>query len=154
FDASGAPVGAEFRVNTTTDGSVQFASVGWDRMGHIAAVWSTTGSASGLGDGIYAQRYVVGSDNLDAPDSGTADAATTAARPTGFRLQDLVGSTTSDFTATVSLAQLADLGSLGNLLNPTDNAPTQQSFDDFFAAAALDPVQEDVLSPLLAGTGM
>ena len=49
YDASGAAIGGEFQVNTTTIGSQSYPGVGMDADGNLVIVWST-------GD-VFAQRY-------------------------------------------------------------------------------------------------
>ncbi len=55
FDAGGSPVGSEFRVNTTTVGYQNIASVARDGPGNTLIVWS----GAGVGDdrGIFGQFY-------------------------------------------------------------------------------------------------
>jgi len=55
FDASGAPLGGEFRVNELTAGYQRYPAVAADADGNFVVVWSGTG----IGDdfGIFARRY-------------------------------------------------------------------------------------------------
>jgi hypothetical protein len=66
YDASGAPVGPEFRVNTYTSSSQSNASVAVNRAtGDFVVVWSGQGQANGLsGVGIFAQRYAAAGPRL------------------------------------------------------------------------------------------
>jgi hypothetical protein len=56
FEASGAPIGAEFRVNTTTGLSVFAGTVSTAPGGGFTVAWSSDGQ-DGSGLGVYAQRY-------------------------------------------------------------------------------------------------
>ncbi|MCK6375928.1 MAG: hypothetical protein L6Q69_17775, partial [Zoogloea sp.] len=57
FDASGAPTGAEFQVNTTTASSQYDAHVSALAGGGFVVVWSDDGSRDGSANGVYAQRF-------------------------------------------------------------------------------------------------
>jgi hypothetical protein len=57
YDGTGAPVGSEFRVNTTTAGDEQFASITMDNTGDAVAVWS--GTTAGSTSGVYGQRFLL-----------------------------------------------------------------------------------------------
>jgi hypothetical protein len=54
YDASGNPVGSEFRVNGTTAGDQLSPDVSMNASGEFVVVWQ---SADGDGTGIFAQRY-------------------------------------------------------------------------------------------------
>ena len=56
FDASGAPVGGEVRVNTYTTGAQQYPVVATNPDGDLAVAWFSAGQ-DGSFNGIYAQRY-------------------------------------------------------------------------------------------------
>jgi predicted Zn-dependent protease len=56
FDASGTPVGAAFRVNTTTLGDQDSSAVAADGSGNFVVVWASNGQ-DGDGDGIFGQRF-------------------------------------------------------------------------------------------------
>jgi large repetitive protein len=56
FDASGVPLGNEFRVNTTTSGNQQNPTVSLDKNGDFIITWTSFGQDGG-GAGVYAQRY-------------------------------------------------------------------------------------------------
>ena len=56
FDAAGAPLGGEFRVNTHTTGTQFVRSVASDPAGNVVVVWQSSGQ-DGSGSGIFAQRY-------------------------------------------------------------------------------------------------
>ena len=56
FSAAGAPVGAEFRVNTTTAGVQTAPSVAMDADGDFVVTWDSFGQ-DGSYSGIFAQRY-------------------------------------------------------------------------------------------------
>lgn len=58
YTASGTPVQGEFRVNTTTAGDQDFASVAVDRQGEFLITWSSKDQDSGLWS-VYGQRYTV-----------------------------------------------------------------------------------------------
>ena len=55
YNAAGAAQGGEFRVNTTTAGNQQNATVAMDATGDFVITWSSYGDGGGYG--IYAQRY-------------------------------------------------------------------------------------------------
>jgi len=55
FDTNGAPVGSEFRINSTVTGDQLWAALGGDASGNFTAVWSS--SQDGSGFGICGQRY-------------------------------------------------------------------------------------------------
>ena len=54
--ASGAPAGAEFRVNTYTTGHQDAADVSADAAGNFVVVWQSIGQ-DGYGHGVFGQRY-------------------------------------------------------------------------------------------------
>jgi cysteine-rich repeat protein len=56
FDAAGAPLGAEFQVNTYTTGRQYAATVAGGAAGDFVVVWQSAGQ-DGSGDGIFGQRY-------------------------------------------------------------------------------------------------
>lgn len=56
FSAAGAPVDAEFQINTTTDGSLTDASVAMAHDGSFAVVWQQADSVNSVYD-VYGQRY-------------------------------------------------------------------------------------------------
>jgi len=56
FDASGSPVGQEFRANTTTSGDQTQPEVAVAPNGRFVIAWQSNGQ-DGSGWGIYAQRY-------------------------------------------------------------------------------------------------
>ncbi|HVT58231.1 MAG TPA: hypothetical protein VHR45_07510 [Thermoanaerobaculia bacterium] len=59
YTDSGAAVGPEFQVNTTTGpGCRQFPAVGVDAAGNFVAVWQSDQENSGTGVGIYGQRFL------------------------------------------------------------------------------------------------
>ena len=61
FDASGAPQGGEFRINTYTTGNQGPASVSSDEKGNFVVVWPGSGQDEPgfylLGSGVFGQRY-------------------------------------------------------------------------------------------------
>ncbi len=60
--STGAPVGGEFRVNTTTVGQQLFPGVGSDGNGRFLVVWSSFSGTTGSFD-LFAQRFM----NVSAP---------------------------------------------------------------------------------------
>jgi hypothetical protein len=58
YDSSGAPLGPEFRVNTTTAGAQATGAVASDLSGNFVVVWSNLGFA------IFGQRYAFGGSPL------------------------------------------------------------------------------------------
>jgi hypothetical protein len=62
---TGARVDGEFRVNTTTTGDQQYASVAVSRSGQAVVVWS--GYGPGDSNGVFSQRLDLSRDNLDPP---------------------------------------------------------------------------------------
>jgi hypothetical protein len=56
FDAAGAPLGPEFRVNTFTTNNQQSPSVGADDAGNFVVVW-TSYSQDGSVEGVFGQRF-------------------------------------------------------------------------------------------------
>jgi len=56
YDAAGAKLGGEFRVNATTAGDQQFPAVAADDAGDFVVTW-TAGGQDGSGTGVYARRY-------------------------------------------------------------------------------------------------
>ncbi|MBI3409441.1 MAG: hypothetical protein HY040_13955 [Planctomycetes bacterium] len=57
FDASGTPLGTEFRVNTTTSGDQERPTVAMASNGDFVVAWSSLGQDSADTWGVYAQRY-------------------------------------------------------------------------------------------------
>lgn len=61
FDATGAPLGTAFRVDTQTSGSHVDAAVASDAAGNMVVVWSASGQEDGPGaTGIFGQRFDAG----------------------------------------------------------------------------------------------
>ena len=56
YAASGAPLGAEFRVNTYTTGSQYRPAMAADPSGNFVVVWAGAGQ-DGFGFGVFGQRY-------------------------------------------------------------------------------------------------
>ncbi|MCE9605259.1 MAG: cadherin repeat domain-containing protein [Planctomycetia bacterium] len=56
FDAAGNPLGAEFRINTTTAGNQTEAAVATDGAGNFLVTWSSQ-AQDGSGYGVYGQRF-------------------------------------------------------------------------------------------------
>lgn len=56
YDASGAPLGSEFQVNTYTTSHQAYPAVAMDATGDFVATWQSY-QQDGSGRGIYAQRY-------------------------------------------------------------------------------------------------
>ena len=56
YDASGAPRGGEFRVNTYTTGDQNQPAVAVDAAGNFVAAWTSVGQ-DGSGRGVFARRY-------------------------------------------------------------------------------------------------
>jgi hypothetical protein len=56
YDATGAPQGAEFRVNTYTTGNQLAPAVAADAVGNFVVVWSSY-DQDGSGYGVFGQRY-------------------------------------------------------------------------------------------------
>jgi len=56
FDATGAPLGGEFRVNTVTAGTQLLTSMASDPAGNFVVVFQSYGQ-DGSGYGVFAQRY-------------------------------------------------------------------------------------------------
>jgi hypothetical protein len=56
YDAAGAPVGAEFQVNTYTSGGQPSHAVAMDAVGSFVVVWESDGQ-DGSSSGVFGQRY-------------------------------------------------------------------------------------------------
>src|SRR5262245_42517035 len=56
FDASGNPIGGEFRANTFTTGDQEYPSVAMDADGDFVIAWHSVGQ-DGDGRGVFARRY-------------------------------------------------------------------------------------------------
>jgi len=56
FDAEGAPLGEETRVNTTTTNTQDLPAVAMDAGGNFVVVWQSL-AQDGSGQGVYAQRF-------------------------------------------------------------------------------------------------
>jgi hypothetical protein len=79
FDATGASIGNEFRLNTSTAGDQQYATVAMDSTGNAVAVWSD--STTSLTAGVNGQRLLLNgasglaamipTDGMAAPDDAT-----------------------------------------------------------------------------------
>jgi hypothetical protein len=65
YNASGVPVGAEFRVNSYTASDQMYSNVAMDSLGDFVITWSSNGQ-DGNGWGVYAQEY----SNLGLPIGG------------------------------------------------------------------------------------
>jgi len=57
YAASGAPLGAEFRVNTYTTNGQSGPSVAADASGNFVVVWASTPAQDGSSFGVFGQRY-------------------------------------------------------------------------------------------------
>jgi hypothetical protein len=56
YTTLGLPLGGGFRVNTTTAGDQQFASVAMDKLGNFVVAWQSQGQDGG-GSGVYARQF-------------------------------------------------------------------------------------------------
>ncbi|MCA9795531.1 MAG: hypothetical protein KC910_27175, partial [Candidatus Eremiobacteraeota bacterium] len=56
FDATGSPLGAEVRVNTTTAADQNFPTLAFDSKNNLVVAW-TSANQDGDGLGVYGQRY-------------------------------------------------------------------------------------------------
>ena len=65
FAASGAPVGAEFRVNTDTTLDQSRQTIALDSAGNCVVVWQSAGQ-DGSGNGVFGQRYAAAGTLLGA----------------------------------------------------------------------------------------
>ena len=74
FDSAGERVGIEFQVNTYTAGSQNRPEVASDQQGNFVVVWQSP--HDGYYNGIFAQRFRVPSETLDADDDGEASPLT------------------------------------------------------------------------------
>jgi hypothetical protein len=89
YDASGAPRGTPFRVNTFTPGGQHSPAVGMDAAGRAVVAWAGAGALDGGNGGIYARCYQadgqpLGPDLLvHASPSGAPLAPAVAAMPSG-----------------------------------------------------------------------
>jgi len=63
FDASGVPLGGEFRVNTYTTGAQNYSAVAVDDGGRMMVTWRSAGQ-DGSGEGVFAQRLGPGGGRL------------------------------------------------------------------------------------------
>ncbi|MBU8545814.1 MULTISPECIES: beta strand repeat-containing protein, partial [Roseomonadaceae] len=57
YNAAGVAQGAEFQVNTFTDGTQGLAEVAMDADGNFVVVWHSANNQDGSGTGVFAQRY-------------------------------------------------------------------------------------------------
>ena len=114
FDSSGAAIGGEFRVNTTTTGNQTYASVAMDVAGNFLVVWS--GNGPGDADGVFAQRYDANGNKLggelrvNAAAAGVQSTPVAGACPTGGYV---VAWSESD------VLHMVQVDSAGALMNPT-----------------------------------
>ena len=114
FDSSGAAIGDEFRVNTTTTGNQTYASVAMDAAGNFLVVWS--GNGPGDTDGVFAQRYSANGNKLggefrvNAVAAGVQSTPVAGARPTGGYV---VAWSESD------VLHMVQVDATGALVNPT-----------------------------------
>src|SRR5207244_532219 len=67
FNADGTALGIEFQANTDFTGNQQYASVAANGQGRIAVAWS--GASAADADGMYAQRFVIGANDLSLEQS-------------------------------------------------------------------------------------
>lgn len=80
FSSSGAPVGREFRVNSTTASIQRYSSVAMDVDGDFIVTWQSF-NQDGSGYGVYAQRYNNSGSRLDGVDE--VQVVTFGGSPTG-----------------------------------------------------------------------
>jgi cysteine-rich repeat protein len=117
LDATGAPLGGEFQVNTYTTGNQRYPSVAADSGGGFAIVWEDEFAHDGDGRGVFGRRY----DSSGAPLGGEFLVSTTtvahqddprvAMSPAGdFIVTWRDGSVTSQLTARRFDAAAAPLG--------------------------------------------
>ncbi|MEZ6054477.1 MAG: Calx-beta domain-containing protein [Planctomycetaceae bacterium] len=64
YDGEGNPLGTEFRVNTNTQSAQRYASVSSNDSGEFVVVWSSY-NQDGSNDGVFAQRYVLASSDVE-----------------------------------------------------------------------------------------
>jgi hypothetical protein len=60
YDASGAPIGSQFQVNTYTTSNQRLPSVATDSSGHLVVVWTSFGSEGSdtSGESVQGQLYL------------------------------------------------------------------------------------------------
>ena len=60
YDASGAPIGGQFQVDTYTTSNQRLPAVSTDSAGHLVVVWTSFGSAGSdtSGESVQGQRYL------------------------------------------------------------------------------------------------
>ena len=66
FDAAGAPLGGELKVNSWTTGLQSYSAVAVDGDGSFVVVWRSSGNQDGFNYGVIGRRY----DSGGAPDGG------------------------------------------------------------------------------------
>jgi hypothetical protein len=76
FDSSGAPVGAEFQVNSYTTGGQTYQEVAADARGNFEVVWSSFGQ-DGDGFGVFGQRFTTGAIPTACPGDCSANGEVT-----------------------------------------------------------------------------
>ena len=57
YDSSGAPLGAEFQINTFTPNAQYLAAVASDAAGNFVVVWTSPNPNDGSSNGVFGQRY-------------------------------------------------------------------------------------------------
>ena len=123
YNASGAPQGGEFRVNTVTSGDQLAPAIALDADGDFVTVWS--GNGTGDGFGVYAQRYqaLTLTPNLTVTTSGAATNTTPVANgPAGVYSFNAQFCNNVAQTLTGLSSKTLTLSNGNNLLNRTRDA--------------------------------
>ena len=77
FDAAGAPVDQEFRVNDTTASSQTLPSITALNTGGFVITWQDDGAADGSGTGVFGQQYDASGNRLDSQFQVNTETAST-----------------------------------------------------------------------------
>jgi hypothetical protein len=141
YDASGAPLGGEFQINTYTTGLQRSPEVAVDTAGNFVVVWASY-NQDGSKDGVFAQRY----DATGAPQGGEFRVNTytteeqTAPRVAWDGQGNFVVSWWSDYQDGSSYGVFARrFRSDGNALGPEFRLNTYTSGQQFLPALAMAP---------------
>jgi hypothetical protein len=141
YMASGARVGGEFRINTTTAGDQQFSSVAMDGSGNSVVTWCSKGQDGG-GWGVYAQRYnasgapVGGEFRVNAVTAGDQEYASVSMNASGAFV--ITWSSNGEAVPGAWGVYAREYDASGNPLSNEFQVSPSSTFDQMYSAGAID----------------
>lgn len=168
FDASGSPMGDEFRVNEETENNQELAVAAFDDDGHLMVAWESEeqdGSAGGIYGRVYDSAGLAGDEfRINTTTQGWQNDVEVTALPSGFIVTWESLNVDSDFRAVVFRRysangtplegeQLANLTEAGNQNNSVVATQPDGSFVIVWESDGQDGSEATVIARLFASDG-